>query len=220
MILRIGRTKLFRERSLSSALVVEKHPCFFVSEIFARRRAGLAFTYSRYEVAQPGLQWVAPRSDVFQVLACDITPAWLEDRFAELRPNEEMAWHSWAECGGVGFHIPMIDFISRPDPSVLVELSRILAEVMGLRGEYVFYETGRSFHGYFPDLISERAWAEYLGQLLSLNEQNQSPLIDARWVGYSRARGFSALRWSHNTSRYRAMPRLMTVLEPGRRVTA
>ena len=73
MILHTGRTKLFRERSLSSPLALEQHPCSLVSEIFARRGADLTFTYSRYEVAQPGLQWVAPRSDVFRVLACDIT---------------------------------------------------------------------------------------------------------------------------------------------------
>ena len=147
-------------------------------------------------------------------------PGWLAERFAELRPNEEMAWHSWAEWRGVGSHIPMIDFVSRPDPSVLIELSRILTAVMGLRGDFVFFETGRSFHGYFPDLIPEHAWVKYLEQLLSLNGQDRLPLIDTRWVGYSRARGFSALRWSHNTSRYRAMPRLMSVLEPGRSVTA
>ena len=160
-------------------------------------------------MAQPALQAIAQRSAVLRVPASDVTPDWLVDRFAELGPNEEMAWHSWVECKGVGFHIPLIDFINRPAHSMRCELSRILAAEMGLDGHFVFFETGRSFHGYFPDLISERVWPEYLGRLLVLNEHDHPPLIDTRWVGHALVRGFAALRWSHNTNRYQAMPRLV-----------
>src|SRR5450755_3771729 len=111
MISHTGHTKSFRERNLSSALIVQRHPRVLVETIVARWRAELTFTYSRYEVAQPGLQAEAPRSAVLRVPACDVSPDWLVDRFAELGPNEEMAWHSWVECKGVGFHIPMIDFV-------------------------------------------------------------------------------------------------------------
>jgi hypothetical protein len=214
MISHTGRTKSFREPSLSSALIVQRHPRLLVEKIVARWRSELIFTYSCYKIAQPGLQAIAPRSAVLRVPACDVTPDWLIDRFAELGANEEMAWHSWVEWKGVGYHIPMIDFVGRPAPSVLHELGRILAAEMGLRGQFFFFETGRSLHGYFPDLIPEHAWFKYLGQLLILNEHDRPPVIDTRWVGHALVRGFTALRWSHNTNRYRAMPLLASVQDP------
>jgi hypothetical protein len=200
---------------LSNALIVQGHPCLVLEEIAARHGADLIFTYSRYEVAAPGLQAAAPRSDVLRVAARDVTPAWLADRFAELGPNEEMAWHSCVECKGVGFHIPMIDFIGRPAHSVLCEVIQMLAAEIGISGHFTFFETGRSFHGYFSDLIPERVWPKYLGQLLILNDHDRPPVIDTRWVGHALVRGFTALRWSHNTNRYRVMPRLVSVLDPG-----
>jgi hypothetical protein len=143
-----------------------------------------------------------------------VTPAWLVDRFAELGPNEEMAWHSWVEWKGCGFHIPMIDFVSRPAVSVLSELGRTLATEMGLRSRFVFFETGRSLHGYLPDLISEQTWHRYLDQLRALSDFKQTTVIDMKWVEHALVRGFMALRWSHNTNRYGEMPRLVSVVHP------
>src|SRR2546425_7578841 len=189
--------------------MTEWHPRLLVEQIVACRGIELIFTYSRYEVAQPGLQATAPRSDVLRVPARDVTSDWLVDRFAELAPTEELAWHSRVEYKGVGFHIPMIDFVNRPAHSALHELGSVLAAEMGLNGNFVFFETGQSFHGYFPDLVAEHAWPKYLGRLLILNEADRLPAIDTRWVGHALVRGFSALRWSHNTNRYRGMPRLV-----------
>jgi hypothetical protein len=191
--------------------MIQLHPLVVVDKLVACRGPELIFAYSRYEVAQPGLQAAAPRSPALRVPASDVKPLWLFDRLAELGPTEEMAWHSSVECQGIGFHIPMIDFIDRPTPSVVRELDRILGSEMGLTGHFVFFETGRSIHGYFPDLIPEHQWPKYLGRLLLLNEHDRAPLIDTRWVGHALTRGFAALRWSHNTSRYLAMPRLVTI---------
>lgn len=196
---------------MNNTLIVQDHPCLLLEEIIAHHGADLTFTYSRYHVAPPGLQALAPRSPVLRVLARHVTPDWLTERFAELGPNEEMAWHSWVECKGVGFHIPMIDFVSRPALPVLCQLGGTLAAEMGLRGNLLLFDTGRSFHGYFPDLIPERAWHMYMGQLLLLNEHDWPPVIDTRWIGHALGRGFAALRWSHNTNRYKVMPRLMPI---------
>jgi hypothetical protein len=215
MISLIGHSKSFREPCLSNTLIAQGHPCLVVEEIANRHGADLIFTYSRYEVAPPGLQAVAPRSAVLRVPARDVTPDWIAHRFEELGPNEEMAWHSWVKCEDVGFHIPMIDFVDRPDRSVLCQLGPLLEAEMGLRGSLALFDTGRSFHGYFPDLIPERGWPKYLGQLLLLNEHDRPPVIDTRWIGHALVRGFTALRWSHNTDRYRAMPRLSAVFDVG-----
>jgi hypothetical protein len=198
---------------LTNAFTVQQHPLCLVEKIAACRGADLVFTYSRYEIATPGLQAAARRSPALRVPARDVTPDWLMDRFAELGPNEEMAWHSWVECNGVGFHIPMIDFIGRPDDSVLRELSRLLAIEIGLTGNIVFFDTGRSFHGYFVDLIPDDDWPRYLGRLLVINEHDRPPVIDTRWVGHALVRGFAALRWSHNTNRYLAIPRLAAFID-------
>jgi hypothetical protein len=187
-----------------------------LEQVVARHGADLIFTYSRYEVAPPGLQAIAPRSPVLRVSASDVTSDWIAHRFAELGPNEEMAWHSWVECGGVGFHIPMVDFADRPIRSELCQLDRVLRVEMGLIGTLVLFDTGRSFHGYFPDLIAERDLPEYLGRLLLLNEHDRLPVVDTRWVGHGLVRGFTALRWSNNTDRYHAMPRLSSVFDPSR----
>jgi hypothetical protein len=211
MISRIERIKFFREFGLTSALRAQSHPCLLVKRIADRRGGDLVFTYSRYQIAAPGLQESAPRSEVLRVSAHDVTEDWLNDRFAELSPNEEMAWHSWVECKGTGFHIPMIDFVERPSDSILYDIDRTLVTKMGLRGKFLFFETGRSLHAYFPDLISEPDWRKYLGRLLVLNRHECQSVIDTRWVGYALTRGFTALRWSHGTNRYGAIPFLMSV---------
>jgi hypothetical protein len=195
---------------LSNTLIIEEHPRLVVDEITARHGSDLIFTYSRYEIAAPGFQAIAPRSPVFRVSGSDITPDWIAQRLAELGSDEEMAWHSWVESSGVGFHIPMIDFAGRPARSVLSEVNRTVATEMGFHADLLLFDTKRSFHGYFAELIPEQAWLKYLGELLLLNEVNRSPVIDARWVGHALMRGFTALRWSNNTLRYPSMPRLVS----------
>jgi hypothetical protein len=193
---------------LSNALVVQRHPRIVVDKVVHLRGARLVFTYSRYEVAPPGQQAAAPRTPVLRVRATDVTNDWVKRRLAELGPREELAWHSCVECDGIGFHIPMIDFLGRPKKTVLHKLNELLAEKLGLRGHFIFFETGRSFHGYFPDLIPDHVWHRYLGDLLLVNCNNHQDVIDSRWVGHALVRGFTALRWSHNTTRYAAMPEL------------
>jgi hypothetical protein len=195
---------------LSNTLIIEEHPRLVVDEITARHGSDLIFTYSRYEVAAPGFQAIAPRTPALRVPATEITPYWIAARLAELGPHEELAWHSWVGKRGLGFHIPMIDFVGRPARSVLCDLNRTIAAEMGLRADLLLFDTKRSFHGYFADLMPEQVWLKYLGELLLLNEENRSPVIDARWIGHALRRGFTALRWSHNTSRYPSMPRLVS----------
>jgi hypothetical protein len=196
---------------LNSRLNLEQHPYSLIDRISARRGDDLTFSYSRYEVAPSGLQWQAPRSKICQVSCRDITPLWLEACFTALSPKEELAWHSWVEWNGAGYHIPMIDFVSSSPDAVLLQISGVVSRISGLRGEFLFFETGRSFHAYFPDLIPESRWPVYLEQLLDLNRKCPLPVIDERWAGYSLKRGFCALRWSHNTRRYQAMPRLLSL---------
>jgi hypothetical protein len=95
---------------LSSALVIQQHPLILMKQIADCHGADLVFTYSRYEIAPPGLQAVARRTPPLRVSAPELTSEWLADRLTELGPTEELAWHSWVEWKGIGFHIPMIDW--------------------------------------------------------------------------------------------------------------
>lgn len=192
---------------MSNAIIAQEHPRSLVEEIVARRGVELVLTYSYYTVAPPGLQDRAPRSEVFRVPACSVTQNWLDARVDELSPNQEIALHSKVECDGASFHIPMVDFVGRPDDALIWEIVHILKVEMCLCGHLVIFGTGRSFHGYFTDLIREREWHRYLGLLLLLNRNDRRPAIDSRWIGHALVRGFTALRWSHNTDRYSSMPR-------------
>jgi hypothetical protein len=120
-----------------------------------------------------------------------------------------MAWHSHVEYKGEVFHIPMIDFAGRPRLEELQRVGRRLAAAMDVGGDFIFFDTGRSYHGYSAELIPEKAWNGYLGELLLLNQPDVLPVVDTRWVGHALARGFAALRWSHNTDRYLTMPCLV-----------
>jgi hypothetical protein len=144
---------------------------------------------------------------VLRVIASDVTENWLADRLAELGPSEELAWHSWVDWNGVGFHIPMIDFQGMHAAQELMALEPILRTASG--SSFTFFKTGRSFHGYSVSLISQSDWLQYLGRLLLLNELERPAIVDTRWIGHSLVRGFAALRWSHNTDRYQAMPHLL-----------
>jgi len=190
---------------------VADHPLAIAREIIAHCGRDLTFTYSRYEIANPGFQAIAPRSDVLRVRATDLTSAWLSERLSDLKPNEELAWHSRVDHGHSAFHIPMIDLVGWHSESDLRGLGQTLAAEMKLQGDFIFFNTGRSFHGYFPDLISEQDWPMYLGKLLLSNQDVSNELVDSRWVGHALTRGFAALRWSNNTVRYLAMPRLLQI---------
>jgi hypothetical protein len=105
----------------------------------------------------------------------------------------------------------MIDFVDHPRLAAFHKANMIASQI-GLEGDFIFFETGRSFHGYFPGLIPEQAWLGYLGRLLLVNSLEGPQVIDSRWVGHALIRGFTALRWSHNTNRYLAIPHLVTLL--------
>ena len=198
---------------MTNLILMQRHPVQVVSEVTRRTGRDLVFTYSRYQVAPPGEQAAAPRSPTFRVPAQDVKPEWLLARLAELGPKEELAWHSLVERDSGRFHVPMIDFCGRPDALAVRGVWNLMANELGLRGDFVLFGSGRSFHGYFSDLISESMWSTYLGELLLINQQDCPPIIDARWVGHALVRGFAALRWSHNTSRYLAAPRLVELPE-------
>jgi hypothetical protein len=75
------------------------------------------------------------------------------------------------------------------------------------------FKTGRSYHQYADVLMLESDWHGFLANLLLLNPAGGDPRVDARWIAHALKRGYTALRWSHNTMRYMAMPSLVDKFE-------
>lgn len=193
---------------MTSISAIQYHPIDFLQQlIHGNKTQDLIFTFSRYEVAPPGLQAAALRSPTFSVSSDQVDCDWLKDRLDELSPAEELAWHSVVESSGEIFHIPMIDFQCPRQNEIIDDFYPWLQDELGKK--FTLFRTGRSFHGYSPTLIRDQDWPTYLGKLLLLNGHNLPPIVDTRWVGHSLIRGFSALRWSHNTARYLSAPYLI-----------
>lgn len=108
-------------------------------------------------------------------------------------------------------HIPMIDFACRPDADVLAEAVKThLIEAAGLEvlvnGDFAFFASGRSFHGYGVSLLKSEEWVPFMGKLLLLNIPEYEDIVDQRWVGHRLTKGFGALRWTKNNPKYLQAP--------------
>jgi hypothetical protein len=87
----------------------------------------------------------------------------------------------------------------------------MLADIMEPLGKHrvahaYVYSSGRSFHVYYPTLITHDEWVRFMGSALLLNMTHHAPVVDQRWVGHRLIGGYAALRWSCNTKTYRSMP--------------
>ncbi|MCL6329053.1 hypothetical protein EXT51_05970 [Pectobacterium carotovorum subsp. carotovorum] len=124
--------------------------------------------------------------------------------FSELNEGEEIAFHSNIKDFGMEYHLPLIDFgkVDRriTDPLPLKELS------FNWGVSFYVYNSGRSFHAYGNRLISNDEWIKFMGSLLLLNKPSGFKLIDERWVGHRIMAGYSALRWTNNSSHYKRIP--------------
>ncbi|WP_101506791.1 hypothetical protein [Erwinia sp. B116] len=137
----------------------------------------------------------------------------LFNAFSELKEGEEVAIHSSVQDFGRDLHIPLIDFgkVERGiiDPMPLRELSYNWG--MG----FYIYNSGRSFHAYGSRLINGSEWIKFMGSLLLLNKPSGFKLIDERWVGHRIMAGYSALRWSNNSSFYKKTPTYVGYFDSG-----
>jgi hypothetical protein len=185
---------------------IEVHPFIVVKALAARHGDDVVFYYSRYKIAQTGQQAAALRT-YGSVTGRHLTETWLALELSRLAADEELAWHSTVQVHNARRHMPMIDFVGQPSPRELASVTEVLSQ--DRKRKCLYFDSGRSCHGYCEDLIEESDWVKYLGRLLLLNTDVSRPIIDHRWVGHALIRGFAALRWSHNTARYRALPRLI-----------
>jgi hypothetical protein len=118
--------------------------------------------------------------------------------------DRDVAFQSNITChDGSIRHIPMVDMATGARAH-LEKLKLSLGEETYY--EFVWFESGRSFHGYGSRLVNHDEWISHMGRLLLGNQKDLKPTVDPRWIGHRLIAGYSALRWSKNTHHYLKMP--------------
>lgn len=181
-------------------LSIDSHPLGFVSALRDRYGDSLVLGFSKYRYS--------PRSRIddrtrFQVSISDVNLDWCLEQMASLDVLQELALESRVELNGKVRHIPMLDFRGMTKGQ--------LTAVMGIfpksdRSDVDVYISGRSYHAYFQNLLTQSRWIKFMGSALLCNTPSDPSVVDQRWVGHRLISGYSALRWSCNTPHYKAFP--------------
>jgi hypothetical protein len=182
-----------------------RHPIRFVEKLTRRYGEGLELRFSRYKYKRRVRE---DRRKSFYVRIGDVDSGWLSQQLTNLAPDEELALESRVRVGGRWRHIPMIDFYGMKQE----HLGSVLSVLPKFSNTKPFvYFSGRCFHAYFPILLTSREWLKFMGSVLLCNTPSRPRVVDQRWIGHRLVGGYAALRWSRNTSRYKAMPTRVAV---------
>jgi hypothetical protein len=128
----------------------------------------------------------------------DLNTDWLDNQLNDLKSNEELAVHSIIQNRSLG-HIPMLDCLSNSIDVIKYKLESIKE----LYPNYYIYDSGRSYHIYFDDLVLDIP--SFFGALIV----QCTEIVDIRWIGHRLISGYASLRWSCNTKQYKKYPSLV-----------
>ena len=183
-------------------LLGQGHPIDLIVKYFASD--GVTLNFSKYIYVEYGRTL---ERTMFSEKSGAVGSFWLEYQLKALRKSEELAFHSKVGKHGNEYHFPIIDFVGRHDVDELRKA--FLAVFPDWDSVLHIFDSGRSYHGYIPQLLKKSEWIAFLGKLLLVNPppHRGGPIVDARWIGHSIVNQFSALRWSWNTSMYLGIPR-------------
>jgi hypothetical protein len=190
----------------------DDHPIAFVRTLRARFGDDLILSFSRYRYIRRSRE---DHRQSFVVPIRDVNQRWLAGELCKLHPDEELALESRVRIRQVIRHIPMLDFVSFK-PEELAAVTNVLPQYK-IREAFI-YSSGRSFHAYFPLLITATEWVRFMGSALLCNTPSNPRVIDQRWVGHRLIGGFGALRWSWNTSAYRTQPKRVRSIKPHQQI--
>jgi len=179
-------------------------PFNIAKQILNSQEVDCILSFSKYDIGEPGFQFFQKRK-LIHVNSSDFDFVWLEQQINTLKSNQELTWNSKVKISNKFYHVPMIDFEAGVDSDILKIMASDLVSILNLH-ELWLLKSGSSFHAYGLPLLNKQDWYHYLGILLTL--PRNFPCIDSRWIGHSLRRGYSALRWSHNTKRYKQLPAL------------
>lgn len=183
-------------------MIDDSHPYWHLNSVVAREPNILSLTLSYY-VYQP--QSLVDERTLISINRSDFLDAKFVGRLLEDCPNNhDVAMHSLVQCNDNAIrHLPMVDMST----NARAHLSKLRAflDIETYHG-FVWFESGRSFHGYGSRFITNEEWIRYMGQLLLSNQKDFKPTVDPRWIGHRLIAGYAALRWTRNTDYYLRLP--------------
>lgn len=180
------------------------HPLSIVLEIIELYGDDIDFEFSHYTYKRNTIE---DTRTTFKVSAKSITEDFLIELCDKAPSGNNLALHSTVYFkNGIIKHIPMIDLATRA-VGVIRKILNVLPDE--LTNKMIWFESGRSFHGYGTYLISPQNWIQLMGRLLLANQPQQHPVVDPRWIGHRLIAGYSALRWTKNTDDYIQIPHLV-----------
>jgi hypothetical protein len=157
------------------------------------------------DVAQPetkelpvlikGIRQDAGERVLSRLLRAEVTAERLKNVAQSLRTNQLVGVISRVTVAGGELrhittrHIPMMDFMCPPSPANLEVLTRLFREI-GQKKGYLL-ESGRSYHYYGLELLTEEQWRVFLGKCLLM-----CGYVDDRYVGHQLVDGHCVLRLS------------------------
>lgn len=175
-----------------------KHPRIVVRSIIDKYGSDLIFEFSHY-LYKP--QTIADQRKLFTVEGQILSNETYVDRMLKDVPEGmELSLNSRVYLpDGTVKQIPMID-LSAPAAGILGRVIDVLP--VHVAESMLWFESGRSHHGYGRHLIDHTEWIQLMGRLLLANQPKMPPIVDPRWIGHRLIAGYSALRWTRNTDYY------------------
>lgn len=182
---------------------MKKHPSLIIQEIVRKYGTEIEFEFSHY-IYVP--RTIDDQRTTFHVSAKELTLLKLEELCNSTPTGTELALHSKVLFPDkLIMHIPMIDLAARATGIIRRVIDVLPPELLG---SMIWFESGRSYHGYGTVLISPEEWVKLMGRFLLVNQPQLLPVVDPRWIGHRLISGYSALRWTKNTGHYLQKPEL------------
>ena len=183
-------------------MIADSHPYWHLRTVVADNPSIESISFSHYAYLP---QTVDDTRFPLQVPAKDFLDLGFVEQLFRSTPNgHELAVHSdMLLADGSRSHLLMVDMATSAKAH-LEKLRTFLGDDLFQR--IVWFDSGRSFHGYGQDLLSERRWVEFMGLLLLANQPRLEPTVDPRWIGHRLMAGYAALRWTRNTPQYLVLP--------------
>lgn len=178
------------------------HPYWFARDVLRGELYASTIRLSYYKYTPQTL--LDERTDYEAHRDYFLNPDFITSFLENCPPDHEVALDSIIIMqNGEIRHLPMID-MSTASKAHLSKLMELLGEQLFNR--FAWFSSGRSFHGYGSDLMSQSEWVRFMGTLLLGNKKDLKPTVDPRWIGHRLISGYSSLRWSKNTSHYLGLP--------------
>lgn len=192
-------------------IVAESHPAQFIADFLRSRSDIVRLELSVYNYRP---RTVKDERRIVQVAPWELLPTF-EALSWRLAPDEDIAFHSRVTLApympSPQRHLALLDLQGDTSLEGHASLQQLIRE--RLPDRVALFSSGRSYHLYGLSLLTQEEWVQFMGRSLLLNMPGREEVVDSRWIGHRLLAGYGALRWTKNSARYIAEPRLLQVFE-------